>query len=119
MKKGLMLTLAAAILGIGTLLPLASNAADKPVVRTSAQPCLHGMEIWYADKEGWLKDAPFNSEFLLFSSGSPQTEALAANQWDAGAMGTVPTMMANLRYGYKISGISNDESKPNDIWVRP
>lgn len=119
MKKFLIMTLVAVTLSAASLVPSVADAADKPVVRTSAQPCLHGMELWYADKEGWLKNAPFVSEFLLFSSGSPQTEALAANQWDTGAMGTVPTMMANLRYGYKIIGISNDESKTNDIWVRP
>lgn len=77
------------------------------------------MELWHAEKAGWLKDAPFASEFLFFPSGAPQTEALAADQWDCGAMGTVPTMMASMRYGYKLIGISNDESETNDIWVRP
>lgn len=96
-----------------------SFAAEKPEVRTSAQPCMHGLPLWYADKAGYLKDAPFKSVFMLFTSGAPQTEALAADQWDLGAMGTVPTMMASMRYGYKVIGISNDESETNDIWVRP
>lgn len=91
----------------------------KMEVRTSAQPCLHGMPIWYAEEAGWLKDSPFESTFILFQSGAPQTEALAADQWDCGAMGTVPTMMASMRYGYKLIGISNDESETNDLWVRP
>ena len=34
-------------------------------------------------------------------------------------MGTVPTMMASMRYGYKLIGISNVESETNDLWVRP
>ena len=101
------------------LLGTAAAAAEKPEVRTSAQPCLHGMPLWYAEKAGWLKDAPFKSTFMLFASGAPQVEALAASQWDVGAMGTVPTMMAGIRYGYKIIGISNDESETNDLWVRP
>lgn len=96
-----------------------SFAAEKPEVRTSAQPCMHGLPLWHADKTGQLKDAPFTSVFMLFTSGAPQTEALAADQWDMGAMGTVPTMMASMRYGYKVIGISNDESETNDIWVRP
>ena len=41
------------------LLPEAALAAEKPVIRTSAQPCLHGFPMWYAEKQGWLKDAPF------------------------------------------------------------
>lgn len=118
MRKLVIHALFIAILGLGCFAG-GAFAADKPLVRTSAQPCLHGVELWYADQAGWLKDAPFKSEFILFPSGAPQTEALAADQWDVGAMGTVPTMMANLRYGYKIIGISNDESKTNDIWVRP
>lgn len=34
-------------------------------------------------------------------------------------MGTVPTMMASMRYGYKLIGISNEEGATNDLWVRP
>ena len=96
-----------------------AQAAEKQLVRTSAQPCLHGMPLWYAAKVGMLKDVPYNDKFILFQSGAPQTEALAADQWDCGAMGAIPTMMASMRYGYKLIGLSNDESETNDIWVRP
>ena len=96
-----------------------SFAAEKPEVRTSAQPCLHGMPLWQAAKAGWLKDAPFTDKFMLFASGAPQVEALAADQWDAGAMGAIPTMLASMRYGFKLIGVSNDESETNDLWVRP
>ncbi|HWQ07698.1 MAG TPA: glycine betaine ABC transporter substrate-binding protein, partial [Holophaga sp.] len=40
-------------------------------------------------------------------------------EWDVGAIGTIPTMMASLRYGALLIGISNDESETNDLWVRP
>ena len=93
--------------------------AQKIELRTSAQPCLHGFPMWYAEQSGMLKDAPFTMKFMLFASGAPQTEALAADQWDIGTMGTVPTMMASMRYGYKLIGISNEEAATNDIWVRP
>lgn len=119
MKKKLTASLIATCFSLILAAPLPLNAADKPVVRTSAQPCLHGMELWYAEQADWLKDAPFTSEFLFFPSGGGQTEALAAAQWDCGAMGTVPTMMASMRYGYKLIGISNIESETNDLWVRP
>lgn len=104
---------------VSLIVPFNVEAKEKPEIRTSAQPCLHGMPLWHAEKAGWLKDAPFTNTFMLFQSGAPQTEALAADQWDVGAMGTVPTMMASMRYGYKLIGISNDESETNDIWVRP
>lgn len=101
--------------------PTVGFAAEKPVIRTSGQPCLHGMPLWYADKAevGWLAEAPFQSKFMLFASGAPQIEALAAAQWDAGAMGAIPAMLASMRYGAYIIGISNDESETNDLWVRP
>lgn len=118
MKKLLITALCCCCLAVVGVNPQAF-AAEKLEVRTSAQPCMHGLPLWHADKAGQLKDAPFKSVFMLFTSGAPQTEALAADQWDLGAMGTVPTMMASMRYGYKVIGISNDESETNDIWVRP
>lgn len=95
------------------------QAEKKPLVRASHQPCLHGLPSWMAMEDGWVKDSPINMEFIFFQSGAPQNEALAANQWDVGAYGTVPTLMAGLRYGAYLIGISNDESETNDIWVKP
>ena len=54
----------------GGLLPEAAVAEEKPVVRVSAQPCLHGFPMWYAEKQGRLKDAPFTVKFMLFASGA-------------------------------------------------
>ena len=104
---------------LGVMMSGGIALAAKPEIRTSAQPCLHGMPLWAAEKSGELKDAPFTDTFMLFSSGAPQVEALAADQWDVGTMGAIPTMLAGMRYGYKIIGISNDESETNDLWVRP
>lgn len=108
-----------AFMGLLSFAAPSAVAAEKPEIRTSAQPCLHGMPLWYAEKAGLLKDAPFKDTFMLFASGAPQVEALAAAQWDVGAMGAIPTMMASMRYGYVLIGISNDESETNDLWVRP
>jgi len=88
-------------------------------VRTSIQPCLHGMPPWWDMQEGRDKAANLKFELQLYPSGAPQNEALAAGKWDAGAMGMAPSIMAALRYDAKIIGISNDESETNDIWVRP
>jgi len=93
-------------------------AADKPMVRVSGQPCLHGMPTWEVLEEK-LKDLPLDMKYMMFPSGAPQIEAMAANEWDVGAIGTVPMMMASIRYGSLMIGISNDESETNDLWVRP
>ncbi len=95
------------------------SAQAKDEIRVSGQPCLHGLPTWWAIEDGWTKDKNIDLTYTLFPSGAPQVEALAADQWDVGAMGTVPTMMAILRYGAKLIAISNDESETNDLWVRP
>lgn len=95
-----------------------SMAADKPMVRASGQPALHGMPNWQMLEVG-TKDLPFDMKYMLFTSGAPQVEALSANEWDVGAIGTVPMMMASIRYGALLIGISNNESETNDLWVRP
>jgi ABC-type nitrate/sulfonate/bicarbonate transport system substrate-binding protein len=77
------------------------------------------MPIWHAVETGKIAATPFGVEFTLFASGGPQVEALAAGQWDVGAMGAVPTILAGIRYGFKFIAISNDESETNDLWVRP
>ncbi|MBI4804386.1 MAG: ABC transporter substrate-binding protein [Desulfovibrio sp.] len=96
-----------------------SIAADKFPMRISGQPCLHGLPTWQAIEDKSAANSPLDLKYLLFASGAPQVEALAANEWDAGAIGTIPTMMASLRYGALLIGISNDESETNDLWVRP
>ena len=94
------------------------SAAEQDV-RVSIQPCLHGMPPWWDIQEGRDKQAGLKFELQLYPSGAPQNEALAAGQWDVGAMGIPAALMAVLRYDAKIIGISNDESETNDIWVRP
>ena len=89
------------------------------LIRVSIQPCLHGLPPWWQVQEGKDKADSLKFELQLYPSGAPQNEALAANQWDVGAMGIAPALMAVLRYDAKIIGISNDESETNDIWVRP
>ncbi len=121
MKKwSIILASATFVLGlILTFSGIMAGAADKPTVRSSGQPCLHGLPIWMAIEKKWPEKMPINLTYTLFPSGAPQVEAMAANQWDCGAMGTVPSLMAGLRYGAYLIGISNEEAETNDLWVRP
>jgi sulfonate transport system substrate-binding protein len=94
------------------------SAQDKPMVRVSGQPTMHGMPTWEILEQG-IKDLPINIKYMMFPSGAPQVEAMAAGEWDVGAIGTVPMMMSSIRYGALMIGISNNESETNDLWVRP
>ena len=110
------------IILVATLLAVSfagTVSAAEQTVRVSIQPCLHGMPPWWDVQTGRDKEAGLKVELQLYPSGSPQNEALAANQWDIGIMGIPAALMAVLRYDAKIIGISNDESETNDIWVRP
>lgn len=108
----------AAVVSLGILICVATGvAADKPLVRMSGQPALHGFPMWIMMEEE--KDLPIKVKYSHFTSGAPQVEAMAAGEWDVGAIGTVPMMMASIRYGAVMIGVSNNESETNDLWVRP
>ena len=109
-----------AMLCVSLTLGLSSAFAQdkKPLVRVSGQPTMHGMPTWAVMEQG-RKDLPIDLKYTMFPSGAPQIEAMAANEWDVGATGTVPMMLASIRYGALMIGISNNESETNDLWVRP
>jgi ABC-type nitrate/sulfonate/bicarbonate transport system substrate-binding protein len=115
MRKKLQLLVAAAI--VFCFSGFAWGA--ETLIKVSLQPCLHGLPTWWNVQDGKDKADNLKFELQLYPSGAPQNEALAANQWDTGAMGIPAALMAVLRYDAKIIGISNDESETNDIWVRP
>ncbi|MGC8839516.1 MAG: ABC transporter substrate-binding protein, partial [Anaerolineae bacterium] len=88
-------------------------------IHVSHQPCLHALPTYLAMQKGWDKEAGLEIDFQMYPSGAPQNEALASDQWQVGAEGSVPCMLAAIRYGASIIAVSNDESETNDLWVRP
>jgi ABC-type nitrate/sulfonate/bicarbonate transport system substrate-binding protein len=88
-------------------------------VTVSGQPCLHGLPNWQAIEEDWTKGTPIELKYILFPSGPPQIEAMSAGEWDVGDIGATAAMVASMRFGALVIGISNDESETNDLWVRP
>ena len=72
-----------------------------------------------AMQKGWDKAEGLKTDFQLYMSGPPQNEALASNTWEVGAEGSVPAMLACLRYGAYIIALSDEEGATNNLWVRP
>jgi ABC-type nitrate/sulfonate/bicarbonate transport system substrate-binding protein len=107
------------ITGCSQSKPAANEPAKEMVIAVSHQPALHGLPTYMAMQKGWDKAEGIKIDFQLFMSGPPQNEALASNLWQVGAEGSVPAMLAAIRYGAYIIAISNDESETNDLWVRP
>ncbi|PRR76162.1 ABC transporter substrate-binding protein [Neomoorella humiferrea] len=89
------------------------------VVRVSHQPEFESFLTYNAIKEGLDKKNGLELKMVYFDSGMPQIEALPANQWDVGAAGATPAIMAALRYGTYSIGIGDDESMANVVMVRP
>ena len=119
----LMFIISALLVGCGSSKPATPQPAADPgkamPVIVSHQPSLHGLPTYLAVKKGWDKADKLDVTVQIYASGPPQNEALASNKWEVGATGSVPGMLAAIRYGAHIIAISNDESETNDLWVRP
>ena len=103
------------------LLALGSAAAQTKLMplRISHQPEFETFPTWLAMQEGLDKKAGFELKLIHFDSGMPQIEALAAKQWEIGATGGVPMLMAALRYGAYMIGMTHDDGFNNMVMVRP
>lgn len=122
-KRGLTLLLMfmlIAVLAVGCTSKEPAKEEKGPVViAVSHQPYYHALPTYIAIQKGWAKDAGVDIKMQIYVSGPPQNEALASDKWEVGVYGSVPAMLASLRYGASIIAVSNDESETNDLWVRP
>lgn len=80
-------------------------------------PAYSAIQDGTAEKYG-LKGYTTKENLVLFESGMPMVEALASNSWQIGDSGSVPTLMAALRYDAKIVGIASNESSANAVVAR-
>ncbi|HEX7371424.1 MAG TPA: PhnD/SsuA/transferrin family substrate-binding protein [Thermodesulfobacteriota bacterium] len=110
-----------AIVTLGMFLGVSGAALgqQKPIpLRISHQPEFETFPTWLAMQEGLDKKAGFDLKLIYFDSGMPQIEALPAKQWEIGATGGVPMMMAALRYGAYMIGMTHDDGFNNLVLVR-
>ena len=66
--------------------------------------------MWYAKEKGWDKEAGLDIELKLFNSGPDILSALPAGEWHFAAVGALPAMLGNLRYGTTIIAQANNEA---------
>jgi len=118
--KRLRLTLIVGVLGLILALGAgAALAADLIKMKISHQPEFESFLTWQAIQEGIDKKAGLELEMSYFDSGMVQVEALPAKQWDVGALGAVPMVMAALRYQSYMIGMTHDDAFNVNIMVRP
>ncbi len=95
-------------------------APEKQItLRVSHQPEFETFPTWLAIQEGLDKKANMELKLVYFDSGMPQVEAMAAKQWEIGATGGVPMLVAALRYNAYMIGMTHDDGFNNMVLVRP
>lgn len=109
---------AALVLVAAVIAGCGGKSSDLPVIRVSHQPEFETFLTYRAIQNGVDKEHGVDLELLYFDSGMPQIEALPAKQWDVGATGGVPALMAALRYDTYVIGIADDESMANVVMAR-
>jgi NitT/TauT family transport system substrate-binding protein/sulfonate transport system substrate-binding protein len=118
----LLLAMVYSIAGCGRTENKASTNGETPKLQTlnvTFQPVYNGWATYDAQKSGLAKESGFDINTIFFDSGMPQIQAIPANAWDIGATGTIPGLMAGLRYDAYIVGVADDETRANAVMVRP
>ncbi|MEM6303899.1 MAG: ABC transporter substrate-binding protein [Pseudomonadota bacterium] len=92
--KQLLMSLA---LGLGTLLPAASQAEDTTALEIGYMPILPISQLFVALEEGWIAQAQIEPELVQFQNGPAMVQALLAGQLDVAYIGIGPAMVSRAR----------------------
>lgn len=130
MKKGVAWLLASVVMvslaGCGGNTGGGGNAASNtggangelPTLRVAAMPTITSLPTYYIQKNGLDEKAGFQMEVIMFDTGAPMNEALAADLWDVGHMGAAAvTGMAN--YDELIIGEVLESTDGQGVFVSP
>lgn len=104
--------------GGGTGTPQSETDMGLPVLRVAVMPFITSLPTEYIKQNKLDEKAGFKMETIMFSTGAPMNEALAANLWDVGAMGAAAvTGVAN--YDMMIIGEVLESTDGLGIFVKP
>ena len=93
-------------------------AGDLPVLRVAMMPFITSLPTEYIKKNKLDEKAGFKMETVMFATGAPMNEALAADLWDVGAMGAAAvTGVAN--YDMMIIGEVLESTDGLGVFVKP
>lgn len=99
---------------------VAPEVSDELTIATLAQ--VDAWPIYNALKEGKAKDYGFatldDKALKIFDSGMEAVEGIPAGAFSIGDVGTLPAIMAALRFDSTIVGVAADESAANAIVAR-
>ena len=99
--------------------PSASQGSEElPIIKVAIMPYLNSIPFKYIMDNGLDREKGFEIEPILFPSGGPMNEALAAGLWDVGILGgAAPFALAN--YGACLIADIADGAGGLALYVRP
>ncbi len=91
---------------------------ELPVLRVAVMPFITSLPTEYIKKNKLDEKAGFKMDTIMFATGAPMNEALAADLWDVGAMGAAAvTGVAN--YDMMIIGEVLESTDGLGVFVKP
>jgi NitT/TauT family transport system substrate-binding protein/sulfonate transport system substrate-binding protein len=97
-----------------------AGAAELFELKISSQVSPSAYYVWDIIEKGWDKEAGLKMTQQYFESGAAQVEALPSKQWViATTVGSVPSIVAAMRYGTYVAAIGEEDSFTNAVLVRP
>ena len=118
-KGNTLIKLSVVLMIVMFMIPCSTLAGDKVKLKISHQPEFESFLTWQAIEEGIDEKYGLDLKMFYFDSGMVQVEALPAKQWDIGALGAAPMVMAALRYKAYMIGMTHDDAFNVNIMVRP
>ena len=86
-------------------------------ITASGQPYSHTLPAWLAEQDGLYEQAGMGFEMIMFTGGAAQNEALGADEWDVGTMGSPPSITGGVAYGVHVIGFGSPDDKAVTIWA--
>lgn len=75
--------------------------------------------IYIALEKGMFEAAKLDVDYVLFSNGPVQMEALASDSWDLGFTGVGGVLSGLISYDATLVGATNTDNGTQTIWVNP
>ena len=88
-------------------------------VTISLQPAHHSLGAFVALEKGWFEEEGLDVDVLVYTSGSPQLEAVASDAWSVGVMGVAAGVTGLLSYDLTCVGFSQWDIFYQNLYARP
>lgn len=88
-------------------------------VTLSLQTSANSLPFYVAEQEGFFEEAGIKPEFIVYTNGPAQMEALATDAWMMGTGGISPAISGIMLMDLRIVGTCHSDDLMVDIFVRP